>query len=52
MALIVDAGALIAFESGNPNVLALLHDAQRRSVPVKSTAGATVRRVRNRRPTG
>lgn len=41
MALILDAGALIAFESGNPTVIALLHDAQARSVPVLTTSGAT-----------
>lgn len=48
MALILDAGALIAFESGNPTVLALLHDAQLRSVPVKTTTGATAQVWRDR----
>ena len=41
MALILDAGALIAFESSNPIVLALLSDAHARSVPVKTTSAAT-----------
>ena len=48
MALILDAGALIAFESSNPVVLALLNDAHVRSVPVKTTSGATAQVWRDR----
>lgn len=48
MALILDAGALVAFESSNPVVLALLSDAQARSVPVRTTSGATAQVWRDR----
>lgn len=48
MAIILDAGALIAFESSNPVVLALLNDAHARSVPVRTTSGATAQVWRDR----
>lgn len=48
MALILDAGALIAFESSNPVALALLSDAHARSVPVRTTSGATAQVWRDR----
>jgi len=48
MAVILDAGALIAFESSNPTVLAILIDAHARSIPVKTTSGATAQVWRDR----
>ena len=48
MALILDAGALIAFEAANPRVVAMLRDAHERALPVLTTAGATAQVWRNR----
>lgn len=41
MALILDAGALIAFESRNPTVVKLIADAQAAGEPVRTTSGVT-----------
>jgi K+/H+ antiporter YhaU regulatory subunit KhtT len=41
VALILDAGALIAFESKNPTVVKLLADAQAAGEPVRTTSGVT-----------
>lgn len=40
MALILDAGALIAFERGSRTVIAFLEIAQREGVPVRTTTAA------------
>lgn len=48
MAVVLDAGALIAFEQSNPTILALLQQAHVRSIPVRTTSGATAQVWRHR----
>jgi hypothetical protein len=48
VAVLLDAGALIAFERSNPTVLALLHQAQARSILVRTTSGVTAQVWRDR----
>lgn len=48
MSVILDAGALMAFEKSNPTVLALLQQAQVRSIPVRTTSGVTAQVWRDR----
>lgn len=48
MAVLLDAGALMAFEKSNPTVLALLRHAQIRSIPVRTTSGVTAQVWRDR----
>lgn len=48
VALVLDAGALIAFEHADPTVLAFLDEAHRRAVPVRTSSGATSQVWRDR----
>lgn len=47
MALVLDAGALIAIEKGSPAVLGLLVEAQRASVPVRVPSAVVAQVWRN-----
>jgi hypothetical protein len=48
MAIILDTGALLAFEQSDPTLIALLDEAHQRETPVRTTSGATAQAWRHR----